>query len=827
MIKSGIQKNVEEAWRYFRQILQGLTHIHGASIVHRDLKPENIFIDSSSNVRIGDFGLARPGEFLNVPVKASSTDTNPKSFHGNFTRSVGTAFYVAPEVKSSSEAQGNYDEKADMFSLGVIFFEMNYRLETGMERIHTLGALCKPDSAFPAAFNKDPSKAKQREIISSLVSHQPATRPSSQEMLLGGLIPAQTEEEMVQAAIRSVAHPNSELRKILIRNIFDTARPTLSFTDEDDAMPVADAEALLKDYMYDFYEFAPPEVPESLLRKEVKDHLTTVFRRHGALEVERTPVFPYAAQYYSQQADIVYPLIDRDCTVFQLPLDLTLPYARVLAKHAPPGSKMYTFGDVYRSVGSGVHPRKLGEVDFDLVSYSSVDFALREAEVVKVLDEIIDQFPSMASVQMCYHINHSLVLDAVLESCGIPSSKQAPVREILSRLHTGENTWASIRTELRSPPLSVPATSIEELTAFDFYDPCERAIVKLRSKIRNTAALETTFSHLQAIVIYLGRFGVKRKIYVNPLGSYNAKFYRGNFLFQCVYDGKKNNVFAAGGRYDHLIKEFQILQNRGKSRGHRANGTRGKDAGSSDCHAVGFNLSWQDLHRSMVRYHKGSSRRPSKIKKEQDMNMPWSQVRPCDVLVDSFDRDILRTSGLHVIQDLWAHGIRAELSMDDDHDPEHEGSGAHTVGPDVLPYLFHVYVKQEGFVKVRNIAQDEESEMRTSELSFWLRTEMGHRERAEGHGRRLTRHASHLEPSAPSGEASPNVQVIISTSKGSKRPNRHAIIEEGQRTLTSTYSSVLILSSSRSLPGVHVRCQRRQRPSSCGGDQGRHLRRHS
>ncbi|KAL8866996.1 MAG: hypothetical protein Q9174_005947 [Haloplaca sp. 1 TL-2023] len=655
---------------------------------------------------------------------------------------------------------------------------MNYRLETGMERVHTLSALCKPDSAFPAAFNKDPSKAKQREIISSLVSHQPATRPSSQELLLSGLIPAQTEEEMVQAAIRSVAHPKSELRKILIRHIFDTTGPTLSSANDGDALPGPDAEVLLKDYMYDFHDFAPPEVSESLLSKEVKDHLTTVFRRHGALEVERTTLFPYAAQYYSQQANIVHPLIDRDCTKFQLPLDLTLPYARVLAKHAAPGSKVYTFGEVYRSVRPGCHPKTLGEVDFDYVSYNSFDFALREAEVVKVLDEIIDQFPSMASVKMCYHINHSLVLDAVLESCGIPFSKHAFVREILSRLHTGDNTWASIRTELRSPPLSVPATSIEELMVFDFCDPLEGAIVKLRSKIQTTADLENTFSHLHAIVVYLGRFGVKRKIYVNPLGSYNAKFYRGNFLFQCVYDGKKKNVFAAGGRYDHLIKEFQIMQNRSKPRGHHVIATRGKDAASSDCHAVGFNLSWQDLHRSMVRYYKSSSRRPSSIKKDQDTNMPWSQVRRFDVLVDSFDKDILGTSGLHVIQDLWAHGIRAELAMDDGLDPEREGPLAHTVGPDVLPYLFHVYVKQEGFVKVRNIAQDEDSEMRASELSFWLRSEMGHRERVEGHGRRLARHASHPEPSAASGEASPNIHVIMSISKGSKRPNRHAINEE-------------------------------------------------
>ena len=46
LINSGLQANAVEGWRLFRQIVQGLVHIHSASIVHRDLKPENIFIDS-------------------------------------------------------------------------------------------------------------------------------------------------------------------------------------------------------------------------------------------------------------------------------------------------------------------------------------------------------------------------------------------------------------------------------------------------------------------------------------------------------------------------------------------------------------------------------------------------------------------------------------------------------------------------------------------------------------------------------------------------------------------------------------------------------------
>lgn len=90
----------------FRQILQGLAHIHASAIVHRDLKPENIFIDYQNDVRIGDFGLARHGD------QASTTKDCEKEVYTSFTKSVGTAFYIAPEARSAKNEA--YNEKADV-----------------------------------------------------------------------------------------------------------------------------------------------------------------------------------------------------------------------------------------------------------------------------------------------------------------------------------------------------------------------------------------------------------------------------------------------------------------------------------------------------------------------------------------------------------------------------------------------------------------------------------------------------------------------------------------------------------------------------------------
>ncbi len=97
LIRLGLHKDHEEIWRLFRQVLEGLAHIHGLNVVHRDLKPENIFIDAASNVKIGDFGLVTSGQYT-LADKSSSAAVH---MSGDMTRSIGNAFYVGPEVRCS------------------------------------------------------------------------------------------------------------------------------------------------------------------------------------------------------------------------------------------------------------------------------------------------------------------------------------------------------------------------------------------------------------------------------------------------------------------------------------------------------------------------------------------------------------------------------------------------------------------------------------------------------------------------------------------------------------------------------------------------------
>ena len=95
----------KEAIHFTLQILRALAHAHDKGIVHRDIKPHNIMLLQNGTIKVTDFGIAR---FARSEVK-TITD-----------RAIGSVHYISPE-----QAMGdNTDEKTDIYSVGVMLFEM-------------------------------------------------------------------------------------------------------------------------------------------------------------------------------------------------------------------------------------------------------------------------------------------------------------------------------------------------------------------------------------------------------------------------------------------------------------------------------------------------------------------------------------------------------------------------------------------------------------------------------------------------------------------------------------------------------------------------------
>jgi len=312
-----------QIWAIFRQVTEGLAHIHSNGILHRDLKPANIMFAANGVAKIGDFGLAamkppdvpaakrrlfdeqldllseshsvtaladdastsstfistatstsKPavdpllsdggadplqllfeqpalaestaaaeepdvisslsllldgdsgggrrrtgrnrhfsggaagasGDYLSANLSSAATallpSTSTLSFlssrmdsdssfgENDFTTSIGTYLYCSPEMLNDKNQTRSYNEAVDLYSLGIILFELFYPFHTEMERGHTLLALRGEPIVFPADINTKYEHDQPEllvELITSLLQRDPSSRPSAVELL--GMLP--------------------------------------------------------------------------------------------------------------------------------------------------------------------------------------------------------------------------------------------------------------------------------------------------------------------------------------------------------------------------------------------------------------------------------------------------------------------------------------------------------------------------------------------------------------------------------------------------------------------------------------------------------------
>jgi predicted Ser/Thr protein kinase/uncharacterized membrane protein len=171
------QLSPREALQIVPQICQALQFAHDEGIVHRDIKPENILVDKKGRVKIADFGIAK---ILGGGPGVAITETKG---------AIGTPHYMAPE---QLEKPATVDHRADIFSLGVVFYEM-------LTGELPLGKFAPPssrkvevdvrlDDVVLRALEKDPDRRYQhvsqvKTAVDTIASTAPAAPPPSGEAL--------------------------------------------------------------------------------------------------------------------------------------------------------------------------------------------------------------------------------------------------------------------------------------------------------------------------------------------------------------------------------------------------------------------------------------------------------------------------------------------------------------------------------------------------------------------------------------------------------------------------------------------------------------------
>ncbi|MFA6289102.1 MAG: serine/threonine-protein kinase [Opitutaceae bacterium] len=137
-----------EALQIVPQVCDALQYAHDEGIVHRDIKPENVLIDRKGRVKVADFGLAK--------LMGRETAAARLTGAGNV---MGTPHYMAPE---QVEHPLEVDHRADIFSLGVVFYEL------------LTGEL--PLGKFPMPSKKVRIDVRLDEVVLKALEKEPALR---------------------------------------------------------------------------------------------------------------------------------------------------------------------------------------------------------------------------------------------------------------------------------------------------------------------------------------------------------------------------------------------------------------------------------------------------------------------------------------------------------------------------------------------------------------------------------------------------------------------------------------------------------------------------
>ncbi|KAF7201992.1 eIF-2-alpha kinase GCN2 isoform X1 [Nothobranchius furzeri] len=657
-------------WRLFREILDGLAYIHEQGMIHRDLKPVNIFLDSQDHVKIGDFGLATDhpanvaaGKFELEEIGSAAMPKLDSA--GNMTGMVGTALYVSPEVQGNTKA--TYNQKVDLFSLGIILFEMSYRpFTTGAERISVLSQLRTEPVSFPDDFLAY-QQGTQKKVVEWLLKHDPALRPTAQELLKSELLPPpqMEESELHEVLQHTMANVNGKAYRTMVGQLFaQNLSPVMDYT-----------------YDIDLYK-GSFSFSSAKLQQHVYEAITRIFKKHGAVRLHTPLLLPRNRKLYDGCELACF--MDHSGMLVTLPFDLRMAFARFVARNNITQLKRYCIERVFRPRKlDRAHPRELLECAFDIIT-PVTNSLLPDAETIYTISEIIQEFPALQERNYNIYLNHTSLLKAILLHSGTPEDKLSQASNILCDAVNEKLSLDEVKTKFCNLSLS----TINVLTLYKYIENGKGNLQELAPLLTSLTKQKTAVTQLakqgvkdlEELSALLRRLGVKLRVVVNLGLVYKVQHHSG-VIFQFVAFIKKRkrtvpDIVAAGGRYDHLILEF-----------------RGPASTVPVPNAVGVSVALDKICAAIA-----------------SMEEPLT-VSSCDVLVVPVGHSSL-SKAISVVQKLWSTGVSADIAYDVSQSQETLVEHCRLAG---ITCLALVSDKEGNYVKVKSFEKDRQSEKRIPE----------------------------------------------------------------------------------------------------------------
>ncbi|XP_075470288.1 eIF-2-alpha kinase GCN2 isoform X3 [Ascaphus truei] len=666
-IDQGLYVDTSRLWRLFREILDGLVYIHEQGMIHRDLKPVNIFLDSEDHVKIGDFGLA-----TDHPAYVTDSTQKEDQVHGDLlkgdpegklTGMVGTALYVSPEVQGSTKA--SYNQKVDVFSLGIILFEMSYRpMDTSSERISVLSKLRQAAIVFPEDFENLDSE-KQRKVITWLLNHDPVSRPTAMELLKCDILPPpqMEESELHEVLHHTLANIDGKAYHTMMNQIFSQRiSPAMDYTYDSDIFKGSFSNRSAR------------------IHHHVCETVCRIFKEHGAVKLH-TPLLMPRSKTVSDSSEAA-SFMDHSGMLVTLPYNLRIPFARFVARNNITNLKRYCIERVFRPRKlNRCHPKELIECAFDIIT-STMNSYLPIAETIYTIFEIIQEFPVLQQRNYSIYVNHTSLLKAILLHCGVPEDKLTQVYNILFDAVNEKLTKREMEAKFCNLSLSENSLNrlyrfIEQEGELQDLEPMMASLTKQKTVVGVLA--KQGIKDLEEVVGLVKRLGIKLQVVVNFGLVYKMQQHSG-VVFQFIAFIKRRqrmvrDILAAGGRYDQLISQF-----------------RGPQTGATalPC-AVGVSIAIDTISVAL--------------------SSTEEHVSSCDLLVVSAGlMSENRTIG--IIQKLWTAGITVEIMYDWSESQDELQEYCRCSG---ITYAAIISDKEGNYVKLKSFEKERQSEKRILE----------------------------------------------------------------------------------------------------------------